>query len=315
MSRRPQDPLRRYTSILKGEARPSFQEAKRSPTDIEGVSVLGRKVRLADALSSECQLCEHRCRTLREKGRSGKCGVLESRITAHFPHYGEERPLVPSYTVFFAGCNLRCLYCQNWDISTDPDAGEIIPPFKLARLIEARGLTPLGAAACQGIRNVNWVGGDPIPHLPYVLRVLRDLDLDVPQVWNSNMYMTEEALNVLEGTMDVFLTDLKYGNNRCAVQLSSAPRYWEVVTRNHCQAARQGEMIIRHLMLPGHMECCTVPILEWIAENLPQVAVNIMDQYRPEHRAKSFPGLDRGIRPAEHRIALERAERLGLNLI
>jgi putative pyruvate formate lyase activating enzyme len=241
--------------------------------------------------------------------------VAEDRIASHFPHHGEEWPLVPSYTIFFSGCNLRCAYCQNWEISTDPTVGEVIPPQALARTIEARGAMPSGGADRWGIRNVNWVGGDPIPHLPYVLQVLVELELDVPQVWNSNMYMTEEALSILDGTMDVYLTDLKYGNDGCAERLSHAPRYWEVVTRNHLQAASQGEVIVRHLMLPGHLECCTLPILEWLARNLPRAAVNIMDQYHPQHLSYQFPELCRGLPAADHRFALRRARELGLYLL
>ena len=304
-------PLRRYMSVLKGEALPRFQETKR----LEGGAIFDEKVRMAEELAAECQLCEHRCRAKRGEGQVGRCGVGQSRIASHFPHYGEERPLVPSYTVFFSGCNLRCVYCQNWDISTDPGAGEVIPPKRLARLIEGRGTSPLGAPACRGIRNVNWVGGDPIPHLPYVLKVLRELQMDVPQVWNSNMYMTREALDILDGTMDVYLTDFKYGNDRCALELSSAPRYWEVVTRNHLQAAGQGEVIVRHLMLPGHLDCCTYPVLEWLADNMPGPAVNSMDQYRPEHLARWYPGLDCGVRREEHEAALERAGEMGLSLL
>lgn len=308
------NPLRRYTSILRGEVLPRFQETKRERL-ADGTSLLDLKIRQADELSSECQLCEHRCRTRRKEGQAGKCGVIESRVAAHFPHYGEERPLVPSYTVFFAGCNLRCMYCQNWDISTDPEVGEEIPPKRLARLIEGRGITPLEAPACRGIRNVNWVGGDPIPHLPYVLKVIREVEMNVPQIWNSNMYMTREALDILDGTMDVYLTDLKYGNDKCALELSSAPRYWEVVTRNHLQAARQGEVIVRHLMLPGHLDCCTYPILEWLAKNMPEAAVNVMDQYSPERLARRRPGMDRGVLASEHDSAMDRAKELGLTLI
>jgi len=304
------DPLHDYLSILQGKARPRFQELKGGPT-----SELSLKVAQAERLEAGCALCEHRCGANRREGRPGRCGVLRTKVASHFIHYGEERPLVPSYTVFLAGCNLRCVFCQNWDISTDAEAGEVIEPGVLARMIEARGIAPIGAPACRGIRNVNWVGGDPIPHLPYVLRVLQELELDVPQVWNSNMYMTREALEVLAGTMDVYLTDLKFGNDRCARELCGAPRYWEVVTRNHLQAARQGEVVVRHLMLPGHLECCTLPVLEWLGEHLPQAAVNVMDQYRPEHRARQMPAMARGVSPTEHRVALERAGELGLLLI
>jgi putative pyruvate formate lyase activating enzyme len=313
MTRSERDPLSRYLSILRGKAIPRFQETKAIKVDEEhGRSLLDEKVAQALELWYDCQLCEHRCRVARHHGQVGKCGVSESRISTHFPHFGEETPLVPSYTVFFTGCNLRCVHCQNWDISTRPGDGEHIPPVELARMIESRGMVPPGASSCRGIRNVNWVGGDPTPHLPYVLQVLQELRLNVPQVWNSNMYLTGEALTILDGTMDIYLTDLKYGNDRCAEKLSLVPNYSKIVRRNHIQASRQGEMIVRHLMLPGHLECCTFPVLEWIAQNVPHVAVNVMDQYRPEHLAMNFPDLRRGVTLKEYRLAMERANELDL---
>lgn len=116
-----------------------------------------------------------------------------------------------------------------------PGNGKHIPPAELVRMIESRGMVSPGASSCRGIRNVNWVGGDPIPHLPYILQVLQELNLNAPQIWNSNMYMTEEAPTLLDGTMDIYLTDLKYGNDRGAEALSSGARYWEVTSETTCR--------------------------------------------------------------------------------
>lgn len=309
-----QGPLDKYRSILLGRSLPGFQEAKADRIE-GGATRLDLKVVQADRLASECNLCEHRCGARRTEGKAGRCGVTESRVASHFAHYGEERPLVPSYTVFFTGCNLRCVFCQNWDISTDGQKGELVSPRTLARVIEGIGIAKAGVPNSRGVRNVNWVGGEPTPHLPYVLRVLKELEVNVPQVWNSNMYMTPEAMRVLDGVMDLYLTDLKFGNDRCAESLCGAPGYWEVVTRNHLLARQHGEVIVRHLMLPGHLECCTFPVIDWISENLDDVAVNIMDQYRPEHKAFEHRGLRRGVTESEYRSAVQRAMELDLTLI
>jgi putative pyruvate formate lyase activating enzyme len=163
-------------------------------------------------------------------------------------------------------------------------------------------------------RNVNWVGGDPTSNLPFILTVLRECSADIPQVWNSNMYLTEESMRLLDGVIDVYLTDFKYGNDKCALRLSNAPEYMRIVTRNHLMAKKNAEMIVRHLVLPGHVECCTLPALTWISENLKDVKVNVMSQYRPEHRAREFPELSGYLTEEDYYRSLKIAERLGLDL-
>jgi putative pyruvate formate lyase activating enzyme len=114
--------------------------------------------------------------------------------------------------------------------------------------------------------------------------------------------------------MDVHLTDFKYGNDNCARRLSKIPNYTKIVERNHILARQSAEMIIRHLVLPGHIECCTRPVLSWIAENLDDVKVNVMGQYRPEHRASEYEEIARGLKMKEYQSALAIAEELGLDL-
>jgi putative pyruvate formate lyase activating enzyme len=163
-------------------------------------------------------------------------------------------------------------------------------------------------------RNVNWVGGEPTPNLPFILAVLRECSADIPQVWNSNMYMTENSMKLLSGVVDVFLTDFKYGNDECARRLSNAPDYMRIVKRNHLIARESAEVIIRHLVLPGHIECCTRPALEWIAENLQHVKVNVMGQYHPEYKAREYVEISRPIAGDEFGRSIEIAENLGLDL-
>jgi putative pyruvate formate lyase activating enzyme len=224
--------------------------------------------------------------------------------------------------VFFAGCNLDCAFCQNCDISTDAGCGRYIPPEVLARRIEV--LTEVGQAGFHVTlvhdwpvmaKNVNWVGGEPTPALHYVLQVLRETKANIPQIWNSNMYMSQEAMELLDGVIDVYLADFKNGNDQCATRLSKVERYFEVVSRNHLIASRQADLIVRHLMLPGHLECCTLPVLDWLARSTPGALVNLMDQYHPAHHALDHVEL-RG-RASEESLCAARkhAIELGLNLI
>lgn len=332
-------PLERYYAILCGDEKAHYlstREAKAqvdlsSTTDdlwtvhrgglsvhehAQEISLLQLKTELARRLSSPCTICERRCRTMRSEGKAGHCGVLEARVTSEFLHMGEEPDLVPSYTVFFAGCTFDCVFCQNWDISTRPRSGVVIPPGDLARMIETRAQAtgrPTPRQRHTGTaRNVNWVGGDPSSNLLYILRTLSECRADIPQVWNSNMYLTEAAMALLDGVVDVYLTDFKYGNDACALRLSNAPDYMRIITRNHLLARKNAEMIIRHLVLPGHVECCTRPALTWIASNLRDVKVNVMAQYRPEHKARDHPDISRRLRAHEYEEAVGIADRLGL---
>jgi len=164
--------------------------------------------------------------------------------------------------------------------------------------------------------NVNWVGGDPTPNLPFILSVLARMEMNKAQVWNSNMYLSEMSMSLLDGIMDLYLTDFKYGNNRCGKRLSKVDDYWDIVRRNHMEAARQGEMIIRHLVLPDHLDCCTFPILRFIADELDKtrLRVNIMGQYRPEYKAGDFEEIRRRPRNEEMEKAIGYARELGISL-
>jgi len=333
--------LARYYSILDGDCQANYLKTKRRTIEVRlqsdedtlwkvheeelsrpdtrvtrttGSSLLDLKTEIARRMLGNCRLCERRCGVDRTSGEKGHCGVKDARISNEFIHMGEEPDLVPSYTIFFAGCTFNCVFCQNWDISTRPDSGCTIEPTELADKIESRAEVGAKGQAFGRARNVNWVGGDPTSNLPFILEVLTQCRANLPQVWNSNMYLSVETMKLLNGIVDVYLTDLKYGNDKCALRLSNAPKYMETMRRNHLLGRQHAEMIIRHLVLPGHIDCCTKPALTWIAENLRDVRVNVMAQYRPEHRAREFPDIARPLRMAEYGEALEIAETLCLDL-
>lgn len=272
---------------------------------IQTPSLLDLKIELADRLFQACCFCEHKCKVDR-RNAAGICGVQEAHVALEFLHYGEEPVLTPSHTIFFSGCTFHCVFCQNWDISQVP-CGTIIAPKQLAARIEQR--------KTQGSRNVNWVGGDPTSNLPYILKVLRYVNSNIPQVWNSNMYCSEETMKLLHGVIDIYLTDFKYGNDSCAKRLSDADGYVAVVKRNHFLAYQHGEVIIRHLVLPNHIECCSKPIIDYIAKTLPNIVVNIMAQYRPEYIAYEYKDIARSPSPEEILQVREYAENHCINLI
>jgi len=269
-------------------------------------SYLDLKIEIARRLLKECHFCTRRCCFNRLKGELGycKCGT-QITVSTIFEHMGEEPELTPSGTVFTLGCTLRCLHCQNWTISQWIENGDIFSPVQLARSVER-----LRRGRC---RNVNLVGGEPTPWLQQWLETFKHVNVNVPVVWNSNSYYSEETGKLLAGFADVYLLDFKYGSNECAEKISNAPGYWEACTRNHLYAKKYGELIIRVLVLPEHLECCTKNILNWIAQNLGTwVRTNVMFQYRPEWRAHEIPELRKRLTGRERERAIELAKEAGL---
>ena len=271
---------------------------------------------LAYRMLAHCNFCRWDCRVDRSTGaKLGACKLgSDTRVSSYFHHPGEEliyRGQQGSGTIFFTSCNMRCAFCQNGDISTDKDAGEPVSARTLA--------TMAWILRVEGCHNINWVGGDPTIHLHTIvdaiaqLPELRPTDDDLraalpikadsrgafpaaranaeysgafnaPMLWNSNFFMTGEAMRLLRLLMDVWLPDFKFGPGDCAKELSRTPWYWDTVTGNLKLIHEWGEeFTIRHLVMPDHVECCTRPVLEWIAREMPEVPVNVMDQYRPEN--------------------------------
>ncbi|MEB3845379.1 MAG: radical SAM protein [Desulfurococcales archaeon] len=272
-------------------------------------SFLDVKRVLAYRLASPCRLCERRCLVDRRR-RIGACRLdINTYVHSAFLHLGEEAPLVPSGTIFYGGCNFSCVYCQNYDISqVYPRGGRRVGEEELAYIQDA--------LARHGARNINHVGGDPTPSMHTIIGSLRYVRSNIPQLWNSNMYLSSEAMEILSHLVDIWLPDFKYGNDRCAFKLSAVPHYWKVVTRNLKHAAAHGDMIIRHLVLPGHLDCCTRPVLEFIAEELPRdrILVNIMDQYTPMHLVARHPYRWREIARRPSREEIVEARRLATEL-
>lgn len=274
-----------------------------------GVSLLELKAEITRRLSNPCTLCERKCMIDRRK-RIGACRLDEKAyVHSAFLHMGEEAPLVPSGTIFYGGCNFTCVYCQNHDISQEyPRHGKPVTPRELASIQDL--------LAGKGARNINHVGGEPTPSAHIIVESMLYTHHRKPQLWNSNMYMTEELLEVLLDIIDIWLPDFKYGNNKCAFRLSGVQRYMDVVPRNIRKAAEIGDMIIRHLVLPGHIDCCTRRVLEYIADKLPadRILVNIMGQYRPEHLVSRYPSRWRDIARRPRPVEVEEARRIASNL-
>lgn len=236
----------------------------------------------ARAHLTDCHLCPHDCGTRRAIAR-GVCRVgQQAYIASEMLHYGEEEPLRPAHAIFFSGCTATCSFCTAARFAFRPTYGVVVSPEALAARVLQRQE--------QGARSLAFIGGDPVPHLPFILDVRRALGsrLRIPLVLNSNFYVTPAALALMEPAVDLYLPDLKFGppgpHGDCGEQIGGMPGYWETLTWAIDGLWRAGKsLIVRHLLMPGHFDCCTVPVLEWLAAR-PGLPVSLLTQYvAPAH--------------------------------
>lgn len=255
-----------------------------------------------------CHLCEHHCGNDRTNGVRGKCHASdEVRVFRHRVEWGEEPELVPSHLFYTSGCDLRCKFCIAEENAFNPKLGTPLTPEFLK--------TAIAWGRSQGAKNLQWVGGEPTIHLPGILKSMQEVN-DLPDiVWKSDFYSTTEALDLLDGIAKYYVADFKFGNNRCAAEIAGVPRYVETVTRNLKHVYSRGILILRHLLLPSHFECCYRPIIDWITQNLPDVRFSLRDGYLPKWQAKHHPSLRGFIRKDDAVAARELALAKGLRLV
>ena len=266
-----------------------------------------------------CGLCPRKCGAERgELAGEGFCGEgLTARVARAAPHMWEEPPISGergSGAVFFSGCNLRCVFCQNAVISTG-QVGKPVSPERLREIYQEL----IG----QGVHNINLVTGTHF--LPAVLASLRE-PLPVPVVWNSSAYESVEAVRSLRGKVQIYLPDLKYMDAALAEKYSAAPDYPETAKRAILEMYRQvgpyrlGEdgllksgVVIRHLVLPG-APGNTRAVIDWVAETFGpgEVLFSLMSQYTPMGRAGEFPEIDRRLTREEYDAAVAYMEQSGI---
>jgi putative pyruvate formate lyase activating enzyme len=304
--------------------RPTEGSAKIEPSylRLEREGELERRERLLWERFAACECCPRGCGVNRLDGETGFCSsTARLKVHAAAPHFGEERALVGRHgsgTVFFSNCNLLCCFCQNWEINHRGD-GRFISHRSLARMMMG-----LQGMHCHNINLVTPT--HVVPHIVKALRLAIGMGLRIPLVYNTSAYDALEVVRLLDGVVDIYLPDFKYQDGELAGRYSSgATDYPEVaaavIKEMHRQVGRlevdesgiaQRGLIIRHLVMP-HNIAGTDRFVRWVAEELtPDTYVNIMAQYRPEHRAHEYPKIARRINAEEWRQALSWAEQAGL---
>jgi putative pyruvate formate lyase activating enzyme len=257
---------------------------------------------------ANCMLCEHRCGVDRTIGNLGFCkaGAI-ARLYRHRIEYGEELELIPSHLFYLSGCDLRCSFCIAGINAFDPSRGNELTSAFFNEAVEW--------GRSRGARNIQWVGGEPTIHLPAILDVMSCCPQLPPVVWKSDFHGTPEVFEMLRDVVDVYVADFKFGNDECARSLAGIDNYTRIITRNLMIAAGQSKLIIRHLLLPGHAECCYRPIVKWLHDNVPTVPFSLRDSYLPSWRASRFADLAHPLSVREGEEALDLAVRMGLSVI
>lgn len=278
-------------------------------------------------LAKACVLCAHRCGVNRLAGETGFCRTKDhspesTRVASHTLHFGEEPPLVGrggSGTVFFSHCNLRCVFCQNHQISQF-GFGTVLSPRELAdRFLDIQRL---------GAENLNLV--TPTHYAVPVLSALRiaySKGLRLPVVYNTNGYESLEYVKLLDEVVDIWLPDFKYAEEKPAERYSAAPGYPAAAREALREMFRQrgplrlrhevacSGVIIRHLVLPDNL-AGSYDFLLWLKdEGMAEVTLGIMSQYSPQYRAMEFPELQASVSDKEYRDVVEFAMNLGFEHI
>ncbi len=291
--------------------------------DLLASGVLAERIDAAWAHLRSCDLCARYCRVNRFAGIKGAvCRTGEQAVVASYgPHHGEEAPLSGwrgSGTIFFAWCNLRCVFCQNWDISQKGE-GRAVSPDELAGM-----MLDLQSMGCH---NVNLVSpSHVVAQILAAVAIAARRGLHLPLVYNTGGYDSLEALALLDGVVDLYMPDMKYADSAIAHRYSHVRDYWEVnkaaVQEMHRQVGdlvlddrgiAQRGLLVRHLVLPGDL-AGTEQVVAFLAREIsPVTYLNLMDQYRPCYRAAEHPPLDRRLTAAEYRSAFAAARRAGLH--
>jgi len=283
--------------------------------------VLKKRAELFQNQLYACNLCPRNCGVNRIEGEVGVCGVGKNAwVSSYGPHFGEEDPLrgwQGSGTIFFSGCNLNCLYCQNSDISQNVSGEEVSEEVLAEIMLELQS---------RGTHNINLVSPTHVcSQIVMALYIAAQRGLHIPIVYNTGGYDSVQTLKILDGIIDVYMPDMKYSQPEIGEELSGVPDY---PYHNQCtvkemfrqvgdlQLSSQGiaerGLLVRHLILPGDLAGSKV-ILKFLAGEISNgTYLNIMDQYRPAYQASRHAGMSRRITVDEYQTIVDTALSLGI---
>ena len=269
-----------------------------------------------------CNICPHKCQVNRIKGQVGRCKSGNKVKIALYSIHNFEEPCISgkngSGTIFFSNCNLNCVFCQNYEISQLGQGKE----FEISELADI-----MIKEQEKGVENINLV--TPTSYIIQIaesIKIAKGKGLKIPIVYNTNSYENIESLKLLDGLVDIYLPDLKYYYNKLGKRYSNVDNYFEIATNAILEMYRQvgnvqidsngilqKGVVIRHLVLPNHIEN-SKRVLKWIKENLDnKVFVSIMAQYFPTYKAKDIEKINRKLTQKEYQEIMEYVDSIGLD--
>ncbi|NPV86332.1 MAG: radical SAM protein [Anaerolineae bacterium] len=282
---------------------------------------LEQRVNQCNELLNHCSVCPLECKVNRLAGEIGFCkSAALARVSSYGPHHGEEQPLSGwngSGTIFFTHCNLRCQYCQNYDISQTNNGMEVSAQELANIMLKLQNM---------GCHNINFVSPTHIvPQILSALLIAVQAGLRLPLVYNSGGYDSVKTLQLLEGIFDIYMPDMKYADEQTARRYSKIPNYPHINQAAIREMYRQvGDLVIdedgiaqrgllvRHLVLPNNL-AGSRQIFEFLAQEVSKnTYLNVMAQYHPAYYAHHYPELNRGITTTEYQNAIQIAQSVGL---
>ncbi len=290
--------------------------------NMDHMEVTSKTIERAYNILESCDLCPRACRINRLNNENGFCGIRSKAVVSSVtPHFGEEPVLVGnggSGTIFFAGCNLGCVFCQNYEISQLKHGNEVEADDMVKMMLQLQRL---------GCVNINFVTPTHVvPHIIESVYLARKKDLRIPIVYNCGGYESIESLRLLEGTVDIFMPDAKYLNPDSSEKYSFAPDYPEVMKSALLEMHRQvGDLkinngvairglLIRHLVMPNNI-AGSKDIIDFLANDFSEnTFLNVMGQYKPTFKAHKYPELNRPITYEESHNVYTYAKKRGLRL-
>ncbi len=311
-----------YEQITMNDANKNKPNQTQSNSEGFGMAYSEKVQRLWE-MTNPCILCPRKCKVNRNKGQIGFCGITALPVVSSVgPHFGEESVLVGSGgsgTIFFTGCNLGCIFCQNFDISHLRHGHQVTVEQLAQSMLDLQN---------YGCSNINFVTPTHVIHaIVAALELARKEGLTLPTVYNTGGYDSVETLKLLDGYIDIFMPDMKYSDSKVAKQLSSAPDYPQInlaaVKEMHRQVgdlqldkglATRG-LLVRHLVLPENL-AGSFEIIDFLVQEIsPKTTINIMNQYRPCYKAGSHPKINRRPTSEEFTSARQYALKKGLNVL
>jgi putative pyruvate formate lyase activating enzyme len=268
------------------------------------VTLLDLKIELAKRALRECRLCGRECGINRFSEERGCCGLgIDSKVGECFVHIAEEAPVNPSINVNVRGCGLKCRFCQKHEL-LDPDGQ--------GQMLEASLWKELRANAA---RSISFIGGNPDESIYAILRFLADMPFRFrkPIVWNSNGYASKVVYRLLRGVADAYIPDMKFYRKTCSRELADCDNYFDMFRGGIEEMVKQNASVfVRMLIIPGHLECCHIPLIDYLSKYKAKAKLNIMGQYCPDYKVYQHESsLNRRPERSEIEYARSYAERLG----